>query len=85
MAAPAAARRRVEELVEMVCDDAALAAAGAAEVRSALHQLVPVGPLRAERIGRLGAARSPALRRALIAAAGLLVALPPALLAVAPW
>jgi Zn-dependent protease with chaperone function len=81
LAAPNAARRRVEQLVEMVCDDAACRLADADDLASALERISPDAPDTAERRQRLGDARPDvALRTALLTSAAAPVLVPPALL-----
>ncbi|MBN9620493.1 MAG: M56 family metallopeptidase [Actinobacteria bacterium] len=83
--APArAARRRVEELVELVCDAAAVHAVGPEPLRAALDTLLPPGPARVERIGQVGRAADPRQRALLLLAAVVLVVLPPAVLLALP-
>lgn len=79
-----AARRRVEELVELVCDDVAARAAGPEPLRQALDALLPAGRPRAERIGHVGVAPDPRLRALLLLAAAALVVAPPAVLLALP-
>jgi Zn-dependent protease with chaperone function len=81
--APIAARRRVEQLVEHVCDDAAVHATDTDSVRQALDAMLPGGAARDERLARLTAAHAPRLRAALLTGAATLVLLPPALLVLA--
>jgi hypothetical protein len=81
LSAPNAARRRVEQLVEMVCDDVAGREADTGALASALARLAPSTCDPAERLSRLADGRSDvALRLALLAGAALLVLVPPALL-----
>jgi beta-lactamase regulating signal transducer with metallopeptidase domain len=78
---PRSARRRVEQLVEMVCDDAACAVADRGSLAAALAQLSPDRADVTERLTRLTAARHTAGSRAwLVAGAAALVIVPPALL-----
>lgn len=79
LASPVRARRRVEQLVELVCDDAARRDAEPAALATALATLAPAGPATDERITRLAAPTDPssALQVALIAAAIVLVVVPP--------
>jgi len=86
LAAAAAARWRVEQLVEMVCDDAAVRAAGADAVSGALAVLLPDGVVSDERIDRLSTvALSWAWRAVIVAAAVVLVVLPPLVLVALPF
>lgn len=78
---PLAARRRVEQLAEMVCDDAARRSVAPCALASALATLDATGTYTAERIERLGTmARSLPLRIALLCFAVVLACLPPIIL-----
>jgi Zn-dependent protease with chaperone function len=84
LAAPNAARRRVEQLVEMVCDDAACRVADANDLASALERISPTARDTAERRLRVRRARPDlALRLALITSGAALVLIPPTLLILA--
>jgi Zn-dependent protease with chaperone function len=79
LASPALARRRVEQLVEMVCDDAACREAEPTALATALAVLAPSRAEVGERLDRLSATdlRRPSLRFLLMGTAILLVAVPP--------
>lgn len=77
---PVEARHRVEQLVEHVCDDAAVQATDTDTVQQALATLLPIGTVRDERLARLGSDHAPRLRAALLVGAAALVLLPPTLL-----
>lgn len=84
LSAPRAARRRVEQLVEMVCDDAASRGAGAVALASALSRLGAPGCDTDERLDRLACPHTnPLLRIVLLGCAVFLVLLPPSVLLVA--
>jgi Zn-dependent protease with chaperone function len=84
LSAPKAARRRVEQLVEMVCDDAASRAAGSAALASALTRLGAPERDTSERLDRLARRHTHLpLRIMLLGCAVFLVLLPPTLLLVA--
>jgi len=75
------ARCRVEQLVELVCDDAAVAGADRLALAAALEAMNPGGAAVGERIARLRLPRrrDPVLRIGLMAGAVLLALGPPAL------
>ena len=82
--APGIARRRVEQLVEMVCDDAACRTCEPHSLVGALALLAPPSADVDERLARLpdsAAVRRPAVLRAVLATAALaIVVLPPIVL-----
>lgn len=76
-----AARERVEQLAEMVCDDVALRQVACRDLASALDEFATDAVQTRERVMRLSDRRASArLSAALVAVAAVLVCLPPALL-----